>query len=135
MTSLVTDFEMHAYWKRYAEEPAAKELVARNAQTIASGKVQGTHWSRIKCKEHCGSPPEAVIGQAPANLDSRVWKSLEDSLPKLYCADLAEAYVMQESLSSRLMCKIKRKVDIQSPNGCLHQKPLAKSGNGKRTWN
>jgi hypothetical protein len=70
MTSLGTAFEMHAYWQGYAEEPAAKELVARKACTIASGKAQGTHWNMIKCKEHCGNPPEAVIGQATINLDS-----------------------------------------------------------------
>jgi hypothetical protein len=102
MTSLGTDFEMHAYWQGYTEEPAAKELVARNTRTIASGKAQGTYWTRIKCKEHCGNPPEAVIGQATINLDSQVWKFLEDSLPKLYCADLAEAYVMQKSTSTSL---------------------------------
>ncbi len=119
MMSLGTDFETHAYWQEYAEKhprsvnvvthllgdgdldaghhkvkaPAAKEFVARKTHTISSGKVQGTYWNRIKCKEHCGNPPEAVIGQATSNLDSRVWKSLEDSLSKLYCADLVEAYV------------------------------------------
>jgi hypothetical protein len=103
MRSLETDFKTHAYWQGYAEETAAKELVARNTRTITSGKVQGTSWNRIKGEECCGNPPEAVIGQATINLDSRVWKSLEDSLPKLYSADLAEAYVQQEGASSRLM--------------------------------
>ncbi len=93
MMSLGTDFETHAYWQGYAEEPAVKELLARNTSTITSGKAQGTYWNRIKCKECCKNLPEAVIGQATINLDSQVWKSLEDSLPKLYCADLAEAYV------------------------------------------
>jgi hypothetical protein len=51
MTSLGTDFEMHAYWQGCAEEPTAKELIARKACTIASGKVQGTYWNRINCKE------------------------------------------------------------------------------------
>jgi hypothetical protein len=87
--------------------PAAKEFVARKTHTIASGKMQGTYWNMIKCKERFGNPPEAVIRQATINLDSRVWKSLEDSLPKMYCADLAEAWVMQESTSSRLVCKKK----------------------------
>ncbi len=70
MTSLGTDFETHAYWQGYAEEPAAKELVARNTCTIASGKAQGTYWNRIKCKECSGNPPKAVIGQATINPDS-----------------------------------------------------------------
>jgi hypothetical protein len=33
---------------------------------------------------------------------SQVWKSLWDSFPELYCIDLAEAYVMRESVSSRI---------------------------------
>jgi hypothetical protein len=67
---------------------AAREFEARKTCTIASGKAQGTYWNRIKCKEHRENPPEAVIGKATINLDSQVWKSLEDSLPELYCADL-----------------------------------------------
>ena len=55
-------------------------------------------------KERFGNHPEAVLRQATINLDSQVWKSFEDSLHKMYRADLAEAYVMQESTSSRLMC-------------------------------
>jgi hypothetical protein len=54
MMSLRTDFEMHAYWQGYAEEPAAKEFATRKARTIASGKAQGTHWNMIKCKESLG---------------------------------------------------------------------------------
>jgi hypothetical protein len=63
MKSLETDFEMHADWQKYGEEPAAKDFVARNACTIASGKAQGTHWNRIKRKERSRHCPEAVIGQ------------------------------------------------------------------------
>jgi hypothetical protein len=133
MTSLGTDFEKHAYWQGYTEDhlspvnlvmhfpgdgdldanhhkviaPAAMEFVARKTCTIASGKVQGIHWNRIKYKERCGNPPEAVIGQTTINLDLQVWKSLEDSLPKCSCADLAVAYVMQETVSLSLMCKRK----------------------------
>jgi hypothetical protein len=122
---------MHAYWQEYAEEHArpvnevmhlfedrdldaghrmvnasvATESVERKTHTITSGKVQGPYWNRIKCKEHFGNSPQAVIRQAAINLDSRVWKSLEDSLPEMYCADIAEAYVTHEST---LMCKIER---------------------------
>jgi hypothetical protein len=70
MTSLGTDFETHAYWQGYTEELAVKKLVARCTYTIASGESQEMHWNRIKCKEHCGNPPEAVIGQPTINLDS-----------------------------------------------------------------
>jgi hypothetical protein len=120
--SLGTDFEKHAYWKENAKEhprpvnvvthlvgygdldtrhckvkaSAAKEFVGRKTHTITSGKAQVTYWDRIKCKEHFGKPLGAIIRQATINPDSLIWKSLEDSLPKMYCADLSEAYVMQE---------------------------------------
>jgi hypothetical protein len=48
--SLRTDFETHAIWQGYVEEPTAKDFVARKARTIALSKAQGTHWDVIKCK-------------------------------------------------------------------------------------
>jgi hypothetical protein len=61
------------------------------SRTIApADKGQGSYWDRIKCKEHFGNPTGAVKRQATINPDSQIWKSLEDSLPKMYCADLAE---------------------------------------------
>ncbi len=39
MTSLRTDFEMHAIWQGYIEDPAAKVFVARKAHTIAYSKA------------------------------------------------------------------------------------------------
>jgi hypothetical protein len=83
MTSLGTDFKTHANWQGYAEEPAAKDFVARKVRTIELNKVHGTNWNAIKCKERLGSRPEAVVRQATINLDSRLWKSLGDSLPEL----------------------------------------------------
>jgi hypothetical protein len=121
---------MHANWLGYIEEPAAKGFVARKACTIALSEAQGTHWNVIKCKERLGNCSEAVIGQATINLDSRIWKSLEDSLPEPYCVGLAEAYVTQESASLRILCG-KKKYDSRSPNGHSHEKPLAKGGYGK----
>jgi hypothetical protein len=38
MTSLGTDFEMHAIWQGYIEDPAAKDFVARKACTITLSK-------------------------------------------------------------------------------------------------
>ena len=87
MMSLGTDLETHAICQGYVEEPAAKDFLARKAHIIALSEVQGTHWSMIRCKERLANSPEAVLGQATINLDSGVWKSLEDSLPKLYCVD------------------------------------------------
>jgi hypothetical protein len=88
MTSLGTDFETHTKWQGYIEEPTVKDFVARKVRTIKLNKVQRTHWDAIKCKERLGSCPEAVVRQATIKLDSQPWKSLGDSLPKLYCVDL-----------------------------------------------
>jgi hypothetical protein len=96
VTSLGTDFEMHANWQGYGEVPAVKDFIARKVRTIALSKVQGTHWSAFKCQEHLGNHPEAVVRQATINLNSHVGKSLEDSLSELYRVDLAEACVTQE---------------------------------------
>jgi hypothetical protein len=130
MTSLGTDFEKHAHWQGYAEEPAAMDFVARKACIITLSKAQGTNWNVIKSKERLGNCPEAVRRQATINLDLLVWKFLEDFLPKLYCVDLAEAYVTQESSSSRILCEKNRYV-LQLPNRRSHEKPLTKGGNGK----
>jgi hypothetical protein len=99
MTSLGTDFKKRAKWQGSVEEPAAKDFVARKVCTIKLTEVQGFSWSAIKCKEHLRNPHEAVVRQATINLYSQVWKSLWDSFPELYCIDLAEAYVMRESVS------------------------------------
>jgi hypothetical protein len=42
MTSLGTDFETHAIWQGYIEDPDAKDFVARKARTIAFIEAQGT---------------------------------------------------------------------------------------------
>ncbi len=102
MTSLRTDFKKHAKWQGSVEEPIAKDFVAREVGTIKLTEVQGTSWNAIKCEERLRSCPEAVVRQATINLYSQVWKSLWDLFPKLYCIDLAEAYVTQESVSSRI---------------------------------
>jgi hypothetical protein len=47
MTSLETDFEMHAIWQGYLEDPAAKDFVSRKACTITLSKAQGTQQSTL----------------------------------------------------------------------------------------
>jgi hypothetical protein len=42
MMSFGTDFETHAIWQGYVEDPAAKDFVARKAHTIAFSKARGT---------------------------------------------------------------------------------------------
>jgi hypothetical protein len=41
MMSLGTDFETHAIWQGYVEDPTAKDFVVRKARPIALSKVQG----------------------------------------------------------------------------------------------
>ncbi len=47
MTSLGTDFEMHAIWQGYNEDPTAKDFVVRKDRTIALSKAQGTQQSTL----------------------------------------------------------------------------------------
>jgi hypothetical protein len=47
MTFLGTDFEMHAIWQGYIEDPTAKDFVARKARTIALSKAQETWQSTL----------------------------------------------------------------------------------------
>ncbi len=47
MMSLRTDFEMHAIWQGYVEDPTAKDFIARKARTIALSKARGTRQSTL----------------------------------------------------------------------------------------
>ncbi len=47
MTSLGTDFETHAIWQGYVEDPAAKNFVERKARTIALSEAWGTRQSTL----------------------------------------------------------------------------------------
>jgi hypothetical protein len=71
MTSSRTDFETHAIWQGYVEDPAAKDFVVRKAYTIAMSEVRGS------CHKASDNQPY-----------SQVWKSLGDSIPELYCVAL-----------------------------------------------
>jgi hypothetical protein len=68
MMSLGTDFDTHAIWQGYFEDPAAKDFIARKACIIALSKARGS------CHKTSNNQPY-----------SQVWKSLGDSIPKLYC--------------------------------------------------
>jgi hypothetical protein len=89
---------------------------------------------RKQLQRALGKSSRSFVRQATINLYSRVWKSLGDSMPELYCIDLAEAYVMQESVSSRILGE-KKRYDLQSPNGRSHEEPLAKGGTGNENQN
>jgi hypothetical protein len=112
MMPFVTDFEMHAIWQGYVEDPTAKDFVARKACTIALSEVQGS------CHKTSGNQPY-----------SRVWKSLGYSIPKLYGVAWI-GQVTQESVSLRNLVRKKCMIRVQS-NGRLHYKPSAKGGKGK----
>ncbi len=47
MMSLGTDFETHAIWQGYVEEPTTKDFVARKARTFALSKAQGNQQSTL----------------------------------------------------------------------------------------
>ncbi len=47
MTSVGTDFETHAIWQGYVEDPTEKDFVARMAHTITLSKAQGTQQSTL----------------------------------------------------------------------------------------
>ncbi len=64
----VTNFEMHAIWQRYVEDPAVKHFIWRKAGTTAVSKAWGS------CHKTSDNQPY-----------SWVWKSLGDSIPELYC--------------------------------------------------
>ncbi len=107
-----------------------KGFCARKVRTIKLNKVHGTSWNAIKCKEHLRSCPEAVVRQATINLYSRVWKSLGDFFPKLYCVDLAEAYVTQESVSLRIYVR-RKGVTHNCPMDVRMRKVWQKAERGK----
>ncbi len=102
---------------------------------------EGAHYSieqsarnplgRDQVQRALGNCPEAVIGQTTINLISQVWKSLGDSLPKLYWFTLQRLMSGRKVRAQGLCVEIKGRCDMQSPNGHLHPKPLAKGISGK----
>jgi hypothetical protein len=68
MTTFVTDFETHAIWQGYIEDPAAKDFVARKACTIALREAPGS------CHQTSDNQPIHKFGYP-----------FGDSTPGLYC--------------------------------------------------
>jgi hypothetical protein len=68
MTSFVTDFEMHAIWQGYIEDPAANDFVVRKARTIALSEAQES------CHKTSNNQPIHEFGYP-----------FGDSTPRLYC--------------------------------------------------
>ncbi len=108
MTSFVTDFETHAIWQGYIEDPTAKDFIVRKACTIALSKVRGS------CHKTSDNQPY-----------SRVWKSLGDSLLKLYG-------VAWLGLGHARKCQFKNFSEKERYDSCLVQWTFAPETFGKR---
>jgi hypothetical protein len=106
--SFVTDFEMHAIWQGYVEDPAAKRFIARKACTIALSKARGS------CHKTSDNQPY-----------SRVWKSLGDSIPELYC-------VAWLGLGHARKCQFKDFGEKERYDSCSVQRRFAPETFGKR---
>ena len=106
--SLGTDFETHAIWQGYVEDPAAKDFVARKACTIALSKERGS------CHKTSDKQPY-----------SRVWKSLGDSIPELYC-------VAWLGLGHTRKCQFKDFCEKERYESCSVQQTFAPETFGKR---
>ncbi len=93
-----------------------------------------------KCKEPTGMQTSAKSAweivqklssdKQQSTLIHKFGDHLGDSLPKLYCVDLVEAYITRESVSSRILSE-KKRYDSPLPNWCSHEKPLANGRMGK----
>jgi hypothetical protein len=115
MASFVTDFETHAIWQGYVEDPIAKDFKTLKARTIALSKARGS------CHRTSNNQPIHEFGYP-----------FGDSIPGLYCiAWLGRGHA--ESVSPRIFVRKKGMNRVQS-NGRLHHKPSAKDGKGKIHW-
>jgi hypothetical protein len=108
MTSFVTDFETHAIWQGYVEDPAAKDFVARKACTIALSKVQGS------CRKRSGNQPIHEFGYP-----------FGDSILGLYCV----AWLGQGHAGK---CQSKDFCEKERYEGCSFQWTFTAETFGKR---
>ncbi len=141
MTSLGTDFEMHAIRHGYVEYPAAKDFVAKNARTIALCKAQGTRQSTLihKLEIPWGFYSRAVLCSL-AGLMSRkkvsVWGFLW--LRKEWFA-FSQWMIAPETFGKRRKASSFKKPMRGLPEiwGCMYDVlPLSVEGtrNGMRNW-
>jgi hypothetical protein len=104
----VTDFEMHAIWQGYVEDPTAKDFVARKAHTIALSKAQGS------CHKTSNNQPIHEFGYP-----------FGDSIPGLYCvAWLGEGHARK--------CQSKDFCEKERYELCSVQRMFAAETFGKR---
>jgi hypothetical protein len=108
MTSFVTDFEMHAIWRRYVEDPTAKDFVPRKARTIALSNAQGS------CHKTSNNQPIHEFGYP-----------FGDSIPGLYC-------VVWRSLTHARKCQFKDFCEKERYESCSVQWTFTSETFGKR---
>ncbi len=102
-------YDVHRDW---LQEACQKARVRWGTRCKESCSEEGPHYrmersarNHLECNQVQRAPEKlsSSCRQTSNNQPySQVWKSLWDSFPELYCIDLAEAYVTQESVSSRI---------------------------------
>jgi hypothetical protein len=108
MMTFVTDFEMHAIWQGYVEDPIAKDFVARKAHTIALSKARGS------CHKTSDNQPIHEFGYP-----------FGDSIPGLYCvAWLGQGHARK--------CQSKDFCEKERYDSCSVQQTFATETFGKR---
>jgi hypothetical protein len=108
MMSFVIDFEMHAIWQGYFEDPAAKDFVERKAHTIALSKAQGS------CHKTSDNQPIHKFGYP-----------FGDFTPRLYCiAWLGQGHARK--------CQFKDYCEKERYESCSVQRTFAAGTFGKR---
>ncbi len=108
MTSFETDFEMHAIWQGYVEDPAAKDFEARKARTIALSEARGSSHKTSNNQPY-----------------SQVRISLGDSIPKLHC-------VAWLGLGHARKCQFEDFCEKERYESCSVQQTFAPETFGKR---
>jgi hypothetical protein len=94
-----------------------KGFVAKKARTIPLREARGTHWNVIKCKSRLGMSRSCHM-TSDNQPYSRVWKSLGDSLPKLYCITW-RGLCHTRKLSSRIFVSKKGMVQVRPTDVCM----------------
>ncbi len=108
MTSFVTDFETHAIWQGYIEDPAAKDFCSE----------EGPHYCFEQSERKLSSDKQQ-------STYSRVWISLGDSIPGLYC-------VAWQSLTHTRKCQFKDFCKKEWYESCSVQRTFTAETFGKR---
>ncbi len=97
-----TDFEKCAIWQGSVEKPAVKVFVGRKVRTIAFWQSVRNQLERDQVQRALEKASGSCILTSNNHPYLWGWKFVHNSSPRLYCIDLAEAYVTREKVSSRI---------------------------------